>query len=166
MLEAHNATSHGSEGEEEGSEEDATSEPLIQLVKETEELAAKEREMFTPVLKRWHPIPAAVAAVTLHNCYGVLLKQYLGDVTILSNEAVHVLQAAGKLEKALVQLVEEDSADWEDGGKTIMKEMVPFEVDSIVRNLMKSWIAERLNKIKDSINRAKDTEVSSYLLSF
>ncbi|KAM6565619.1 hypothetical protein CsatA_024747 [Cannabis sativa] len=103
--------------------EEEASEALLQLAKETEELALKEREGFSPILKRWHSTAVGVAAVTLHSCYGAVLKQYLSGVSTLSCETVGVLQRAGKLEKMLVQMVVEDSVDCDDGGKSIVREM-------------------------------------------
>lgn len=135
-------------------------EALINLARETEELAMKEKVVFSPVLKKWHPIAAGVAAVTLHTCYGTLLRQYLAGASPLTNETISVLQRAGKLEKVLVQMVVEDSAECEDGGKTIVREMVPYEVDSIIFNLLKQWMQERLKKGKECLQRAKETEVS------
>ncbi|KAH7522041.1 hypothetical protein FEM48_Zijuj07G0095800 [Ziziphus jujuba var. spinosa] len=134
------------------------SEVLLQLAKETEDLALKERESFSPILKRWHTTAAGVAAVTLHNCYGSVLRQYLGGISTLTNETVGVLQRAGKLEKLLVQMVVEDSAESDDGGKSIVREMVPYEVDSIIMNLLKRWIDERLKKGTECLCRAKETE--------
>lgn len=98
--------------------------------------------------------------MTLHACYGSLLKQYLAGVSSLTSETVSVLQRAGKLEKVLVQMVVEDSAECEDGGKAIVREMVPYEVDSIIFNLLKQWMQERLKKGKECLQRAKETEVS------
>ncbi|CAA6655327.1 unnamed protein product [Spirodela intermedia] len=135
-----------------------TSQCLVVLAGETEELAVREKEHFSPVLKRWHPVPAAVAVVTLHNCYGVVLKQYMEEVSTLTLESIKVLQAAGKLEKALAQLAVEDSAECEDGGKGIVREMIPYEVDAIISCLARNWIEERLNCGKECLNRAKDTE--------
>ncbi|KAF6170904.1 hypothetical protein GIB67_014721 [Kingdonia uniflora] len=51
-------------------------------------------------------------------------------------------------------MVVEDSVDCEDGGK----EMVPYEVDSIIFNLLKTWIDERLKMAMDCIDRAKEME--------
>ncbi|KAJ8547201.1 hypothetical protein K7X08_010787 [Anisodus acutangulus] len=135
---------------------------LIKLANETEELADKEKEIFSPVLKKWHPISAGVAAVALHSCYGTLLKQYLTGATLLTKQTVLVLQKAGKLEKLLIQMVVEDSVDCEDGGKAIVREMVPYEVDSIIMNLLRKWIQERLKKGKEIIMRAKETEKAEY----
>lgn len=135
-------------------------EVLIKLANETEELAAKEKEIFSRVLKKWHPIGAGVAAVTLHSCYGTLLKQYLTGTPSLTSETISILQRAGRLEKLLIQMVVEDSGECEDGGKAIVREMVPYEVDSILLRLMKQWIHERLKKGKELFQRSKDTEVS------
>ncbi|OAY74266.1 hypothetical protein ACMD2_26968 [Ananas comosus] len=131
---------------------------LTELAKDTEQLALLEKETYSPVLKRWHPGPTALAVVTLHNCFGVVLKQYVAKITSLTNELVRVLQSAGRLEKALVQMVVEDSAECEDGGKGIVREMAPYEVDSIVVSLLKSWIDERLRIGKECLKRAKETE--------
>ncbi|WOL12934.1 hypothetical protein Cni_G21703 [Canna indica] len=131
---------------------------LVHLAKETEKLAMFEKENYSSILKRWHPVPTAVALLTLHNCYGIMLKQHLSRVQDLSNELVRVLHIAGKLEKMLVQMAAEESTDAEDGGKSILKEMVPFEVDSVIFNLLKNWVDERLRMGRECVNRAKDTE--------
>lgn len=135
------------------------SEIIVQLAKDTEELALVEKDTFSPALKRWHPVPTALAVGTLHNCFGVILKQYLARVTSLTNELVRVLQSAAKLEKVLVQMVVEDSADCEDGGKGVVREMVPYEVDSVIMTLLKSWMDERMRIGKEFLARAKETEV-------
>ncbi|KAH0691368.1 hypothetical protein KY289_018726 [Solanum tuberosum] len=139
-------------------ENDDVIETLIKLANATEELATKEKEVFTPVLKKWHPIAAGVAAVTLHTCYGTLLRQYLAGTTFLTSETALLLQRAGKLEKVLVQMVVEDSVDSEDGGKLMMREMIPYEVDSIKINLLRKWIQDSLKKGKDVLVRSKDSE--------
>lgn len=138
---------------------------LVQLAEDTEALAQAEKETFSPVLRRWHPTPSAIAVSTLHNCFGVVLKQYLAKVATLSNEVVRVLQAAGKLEKALLQMVAEDSVDSDDGGKGLMREMMPYEVDSITMGLLKSWTEERLRMGKECLIRAKETEVNIHYIS-
>lgn len=143
-----------------GASPEDVSEMLIKLTEEAEELAAKEKEIFSPVFKKWHPIPSGVAAVTLHTCCATLLKQYLTSTSSLTKRTISVLQSAGKLENALVQMVVEDSVDCEDGGKAIVREMVPYEVDTIILNLLKQWIQEKLKKGKDLLQRAKETEVS------
>ncbi|WOL05760.1 hypothetical protein Cni_G14491 [Canna indica] len=138
--------------------EDDPSSILIHLAKGTEGLALFDKEVFGSVLKKWHPMPTAAAAVTIHSCFGIVLKQYLAKVTSLSNELVRVLISAEKLEKILVQMAVEDSADYEDGGKGIVREMVPYEIDSIVGHLINNWIEERLGIGKDCLDRARETE--------
>lgn len=140
--------------------EQEAAEALLLLAKETEEIAIEEKENFSPILKIWHPLAAGVAAMTLHDCYGIILKQYLTGVSTLTNEAIRVLQRAGKLEKDLVQMVVEDSVDCEDVGKATMREMVAYDVESIILSLIKTWVNERLKKLRHCLNRAKETEVS------
>ncbi|KAF6173688.1 hypothetical protein GIB67_000590 [Kingdonia uniflora] len=96
-------------------EDEEASEGLLRLAKETKELATKEKENFSPVLNRWHPIAAGVAEMTLHNCYGTVLKEYLTGVSTLSNKVIGVLRRAGRLDKVLIQMVAENSVDCEDG---------------------------------------------------
>lgn len=139
------------------------SETLLQIAQDTEDLAHKEKENFSFSLKKWHPIAAGVAAVTLHTCYGTLLRQYLAGAATLTNEMITVLQRAGKLEKVLVQMVVEDSVECEDGGKTIVREMVPYEVDSIIIKFLRQWIQDRLKRGKD-LQKAKQSEVSCFFI--
>ncbi|KAF6134108.1 hypothetical protein GIB67_013505 [Kingdonia uniflora] len=72
-------------------EDEEANEGLLRLAKEIEELATKEKENFSPIINRWHLIAAGVAAMTLHNCYGTVLKEYLTGVSTLSNEVIGVL---------------------------------------------------------------------------
>ncbi|XP_058752647.1 protein unc-13 homolog [Vicia villosa] len=132
---------------------------LIHLAQETEDLAIKERQSFSPILKKWRPAAASVAALMLHSCYGHVLRQYLSDVTSLTSEAVEVLQRAEKLEKVFVQMVVEDShEDDDDNGKTVVKDMAPYEVDSVILNLLRKWIDESLYTGRECFQRAKETE--------
>ncbi|KAK8571927.1 hypothetical protein V6N12_027995 [Hibiscus sabdariffa] len=140
---------------EEGEEPSVTT---LKFAKRTEELAEKERTTFSPILKRWHPTAAGVAVVTLHQCYGELLNQYLTGAGTLNSEVVGVLQEATKLEQALVQMVVQESEECEDGGKGIVREMNPYEVDSIILRLLRQWIEERVKQGKDLLGRAKETE--------
>lgn len=134
------------------------SEILLQLAQDTESLAMKERENFSPILKKWHPTAGVVAALTLHDCYGLVLKQYLNEVNSLTPETVKVLLRAGKLEKVLLQMMVEDSAEGEDNGKTVVREMVPYEVDAIIWSLLRKWIQEALHNCKEYLQRAEETE--------
>ena len=131
---------------------------LLQLAKETEDLALRERECFSPILKSWYTVAAGVASVSLHQCYGSVLMQYLAGRSNISKETVEVLQTAGRLEKVLVQMVAEDSEECEDGGKGLVREMVPYEVESIILRLLKQWIDEKLKTVQECLNRAKEAE--------
>ncbi|XP_010522465.1 PREDICTED: uncharacterized protein LOC104801075 [Tarenaya hassleriana] len=138
--------------------EKAAADMLLQLAKETEELALRERECFSPILKRWHSVAAGVASVSLHQCYGSVLMQYLAGRSVITKEIVEVLHTAGKLEKVLVQMVAEDSEECDDGGKGLVREMVPYEVDSIILRLLRQWIEEKLKRVQECLYRAKETE--------
>ncbi|KAG2548547.1 hypothetical protein PVAP13_9KG191800 [Panicum virgatum] len=132
---------------------------LTQLAGDTEQLAMLERRSFSPVLRRWHPAPVAVAAVTLHGCFGVVLRRYLGKVTVLTEELVRVLHTASRLEKALAQMTAEDAADCDDGrAKAVVGDMEPFEVESVVMGLLKAWMDDKLGLARDCLLRARDTE--------
>uniref|UniRef100_A0A0D9VPC1 MHD1 domain-containing protein n=1 Tax=Leersia perrieri TaxID=77586 RepID=A0A0D9VPC1_9ORYZ len=139
-------------------ENDDPGEILARVAGDTEQIALCERDTFGPALRRWHPYPGAVAAVTLHGCYGVVLKQYVCKANGLTNELVHVLHAAGRLEKALVQMVVEDVAESDDGGKSVVREVAPYDVESVVVGFLRTWIEERLRVCKECLLRAKDTE--------
>lgn len=143
--------------ETEEGEEAATM--LLRLAKETEELALRESECFSPILKRWYLVAAGVASVSLHQCYGSILMQYLAGRSTITKETVEVLQTAGKLEKVLVQMVAEDSEECEDGGKGLVREMVPYEIDSIILRLLRQWIDEKLQTVQECLSRAKEAEV-------
>ncbi|KAG4997824.1 hypothetical protein JHK82_028596 [Glycine max] len=134
------------------------SEVLLQLAQETEALIMKERHHFSPILKKWHSTAGAVAAMVLHTCFGKMLKQYVSEVTSLTTESVQVLQKAGKLEKVMVQVMVEDSSECEDGGKNVIREMAPYDVDSVILSLLGKWIDESLHKGKQCLQRAKETE--------
>ncbi|KAE8706188.1 peptide transporter PTR3-A-like [Hibiscus syriacus] len=140
-----------------GDREEA-SEALLQLANETEELAMRERELFSPILKKWHPIAAGVAVGVLHQCYGAVLKQYLAGTSILNGEIIGALQRSSRLEKVLVQMVVEDSEEFDDGVKGMVREMMPYEVDSIIMKLLRQWIDERLKQGRELLCRAKETE--------
>lgn len=153
MIEAANERFANSEEKEEAHE------VLLQLAQETEDLAMKERQGYSPMLKKWQTTASAVAALTLHSCYAQVLNQYLSEVASLTTETIEVLHRADKLEKVLVQMVVEDSVDCEDGGKTIVREMVPYEVDTIIMNLLRKWMDESLNKCRQLFEKAKEVEV-------
>lgn len=132
---------------------------LAILAKDIGELATKEKKMFSPILKRWHPLAAGVAVATLHVCYGNELKQFISGITELTPDAVQVLRAADKLEKDLVQIAVEDSVDSDDGGKAIIREMPPFEAEAAIANLVKGWTKLRLDRLKEWVDRNIQQEV-------
>ncbi|XP_042511298.1 protein unc-13 homolog isoform X1 [Macadamia integrifolia] len=132
---------------------------LCILAKDIGELAANEKEVFSPILKRWHPFAAGVAVATLHACYGNELKQFVFGIMELTPDAVQVLRAADKLEKDLVQIAVEDSVDSEDGGKAIIREMPPYEAETAIADLVKGWVKTRVERMKEWVDRNLQQEV-------
>ncbi|XP_039066347.1 protein unc-13 homolog [Hibiscus syriacus] len=126
---------------------------MARLAEEVSKLALTEKETFSPILKRWHPLAAGVAVATLHSCYGNELKQYVSGIDEISPDVLKVLKTADKLEKDLVQIAVENSVDSEDGGKSIIREMLPYETESVTSGLVKSWITERTDRLKEWVNR-------------
>lgn len=129
------------------------------LAQDVTELAFDEKAIFSPILKRWHPLAAGVAVATLHSCYGNELRQFVSGITELTPDAIQVLLAADKLEKNLVQIAVEDSVDSEDGGKSIIQEMPPYEAEAAIGNLAKSWINIRVDRLKEWVCRNLQQEV-------
>lgn len=129
------------------------------LAKDIGALAAKEKEVFSPILKRWHPLAAGVAVATLHVCYAGELKQFVSGITELTPDTVEVLKAADKLEKDLVQIAVEDSAESEDGGKAVIREMPPFEAESAMARLARAWIGRRVDSLGEWVTRTLQKEV-------
>ncbi|ESQ50252.1 hypothetical protein EUTSA_v10001895mg [Eutrema salsugineum] len=126
---------------------------LAILAKDIGELAVQEKRMFSPIWKRWHPFAAGVAVATLHVCYGNEIKQFISGISELTPDAVQILRAADKLEKDLVQIAVEDSVDSDDGGKAIIREMPPFEAETVIANLVKDWIKARIDRLKEWVDR-------------
>ncbi|KAK1286180.1 hypothetical protein QJS10_CPB20g00618 [Acorus calamus] len=129
------------------------------LAKDISDLATKEKQLFSPILQRWHPLAAGVAVATLHACYGSELKQFISGVTELTPDSVQVLKAADKLEKDLVHIAVEDSVDSEDGGKSLIREMPPYEAEAAVANLAKIWIKTRVDRLKEWVDRNLQQEL-------
>ncbi|KAH0889432.1 hypothetical protein HID58_051861 [Brassica napus] len=96
----------------------------------------------------------------------VTISQGKGDVKLIdySGDRVDVYirasikTAFSKLEKVLVQMVAEDTEECDDGGKGLVREMVPYEVDSIILRLIRQWIEEKLKGVQECLFRAKETE--------
>ncbi|XP_039028152.1 protein unc-13 homolog [Hibiscus syriacus] len=134
---------------------------LAILAKDVGELAAHEKQVFSPILKGWHPLAAGVAVATLHACYANEIKQFISGITELTPDAVQVLRAADKLEKDLVQIAVEDAVDSDDGGKAIIREMPPYEAETAIGNLVKGWIKTRVDRLKEWVDRNLQQEVWS-----
>ncbi|KAK4757842.1 hypothetical protein SAY87_019143 [Trapa incisa] len=126
---------------------------LVILAKDVGELAINEKQVFGPILKRWHPFAAGVAVATLHACYGNELKQFISGLSELTPDAVQILRAADKLEKDLVQIAVEDAVESDDGGKGIIREMPPYEAEAAIANLVKVWIGARIERMKEWVDR-------------
>ena len=122
------------------------------LAKNVGVLANKEKEIFSPILLKWHPSAAAIAMSTLHVCYGRELRQFIADVTELTPDTVLVLKAADELERELLQTIVESSSESEDGGKSIIREMPPFEAESTLTKLAKIWIDKRVDSLSQRVN--------------
>lgn len=120
------------------------------------ELVKYEKEVFSPVLKQWHPLAAGVAAATLHTCFGRELKQFVSGIAELTQDALQVLKAADKLDKDLVNIAVEDSVESDDGGKTIIREMPPTIV---MVSLAKMWIKSRGERLRERVDRSLQQEV-------
>ncbi|KAK7352885.1 hypothetical protein VNO80_18316 [Phaseolus coccineus] len=134
---------------------------LAILAKDVGSLAINEKQVFSPILKRWHPLAAGLAVATLHSCYGNELKQFISGITELTPDAVQVLRAADQLEKDLVQIAVEDSVESDDGGKAIIREMPPYEAEGAIANLVKIWIKTRIDRLKEWVDRNLQQEVWS-----
>ncbi|GMI94838.1 hypothetical protein like AT2G20010 [Hibiscus trionum] len=126
---------------------------MARLAEAVSTLASTEKELFSPILKRWHPLAAGVAVATLHSCYGNELKQYVSGMDELSPDIFRVLNSANKLEKDLVKIALENSVDREDDGKSIIREMLSYEVESVTSGLVKSWITTRTDRLKEWVDR-------------
>ena len=134
--------------------------PLLSILgQDISELAFSEKAIYSPVLKRWHPLAAGVSVATLHSCYGNELKQYVVGISELTPDVIQVLIAADKLEKDLVQIAVEDAVDSDDGGKSVIREMPPYEAEAVIANLVKAWIKTRVDRLKEWVDRNLQQEV-------
>lgn len=130
------------------------------LAQDIIDMALNEKEIYSPILKRWHPLPAGAAVAVLHACYGNELKQFVAGISELSPDAVIVLHAADKLERVLVQIAIEDSVESEDGGKAIIQEIAPFGSEGLMGSLVKTWIKTRVDRLSELVDRNLKQEVS------
>lgn len=132
---------------------------LSLLAQEVTDLALNEKEIYSPVFKRWNPLSSGVAVATLHGCFANELKQFVGRISELTPDAVQVLLAADRLEKQLVQIAVEDAVESDDGGKSIIKEMPPYDTEAIIGTLVKSWIKTRVERLKEWVDNYLKQEV-------
>ncbi|GJN03398.1 hypothetical protein PR202_ga20839 [Eleusine coracana subsp. coracana] len=132
------------------------------LAKEIGDLAAKEKNIYRPILKKWHPLAAGVSVATLHDCFGSELKKFIVCLRELTPDAVQVLKAADKLEKDLVHIAMEDSMDTDDGGTSLVREMTPYEAGTVLDKLVKAWIKERVDKLQEWADQNLELEVTLF----
>uniref|UniRef100_A0A0E0AIF5 MHD1 domain-containing protein n=1 Tax=Oryza glumipatula TaxID=40148 RepID=A0A0E0AIF5_9ORYZ len=123
------------------------------LAKAIGDLATKEKTVYSPILKKWHPLATSVAVATLHSCFGNEIKQFIAGLTELTPDAAQVLKAADKLEKDLVNIAVEDSVNIDDDGKLFIREMLPYEAENVMANLVKAWVKERVDRLKGWIDK-------------
>lgn len=132
------------------------------LAKEATELAIKEKNLYSPILKKWHPFAAGVAAAALHSCFGNELKKFIVGLTELTPDTAQVLKAADKLEKDLVHIAIEDSKDIHDRGKSLVRQMTPYEAGTVIAKLVKAWAIKQLDKLKVWVDQKLQQEVISF----
>ncbi|GJV77912.1 protein unc-13 homolog isoform X1 [Tanacetum coccineum] len=132
---------------------------LCMIAQEIIDLAFTEKEIYSPILEKWHPLAVGVAVATLHSCYGQQVKAFTSEINDLTPSVIQVLIAADKLEKCLVQMAVEASFNSEDGGKSIIQEMTPFEVETVISDLVKSWIRTRVDRLAEWVDRSLKKEV-------
>nr|CAB3448445.1 unnamed protein product [Digitaria exilis] len=145
-------------------------ETLTYVAAQTKELARVEREVYSGVLRRWHPCPTAVAAAALHGCFGALVKRYVVVVSSsssssrMSSESVRALHAASKLDKWLHQMAAEDEPAGSGRQQHIYRQLVTesmaplLDVDATISGLVKGWMDERLTMGAECVRRARDSE--------
>lgn len=132
---------------------------LVVLAQDTMVFAMSEVDNFSPVLKGWHPFAGGVAAATLHSCYSLEFRQYLSSMSQMTLDTVAILKAADELEKRLVGIAVEDAAECDDGGKSLIREMPPYEADRAMGDLTRRWVEENVEKTTQCIDRNIQQEV-------
>lgn len=133
---------------------------LVSLAVDAGELAEDSVSLYSPCFSEWYPSAAGLAAAQVHGCYRRELKVFLGETTVLTQEAAQVLLAADKLEKQLVQMAVEDSTECEDGGAAAIQEMAssPFETEKTMQSLLQKWVEDRLAKFGEWVDRMVELE--------
>ncbi|KAL8237085.1 hypothetical protein R6Q59_018166 [Mikania micrantha] len=132
---------------------------LCTLAQDVTDLAFTEKEIYSPILQRWHPLAVGVAVATLHSSFGQEVQKFVSGIKELTPDVIQVLIAADKLEKDLVQMAVEDSVNSDDGGKSIIQEMTPYEAEAVIADLVKSWIKTRVKRLEEWVDRNLQQEV-------
>jgi hypothetical protein len=135
------------------------------LAKKTSYLAIKEKNEYSPILKKWHPLALGVAVATLHECFGNELKQFIAGLTDLTPDTAQVLKAADKLEKDLIHIAIEDSTDIDDVGKSFVRQMPPYEAGTVMASLLKAWVKEKVDKLKKWADQELQQEVTLFFFT-
>lgn len=131
---------------------------LAVLAEDVGALARDERAKYSPVLQQWHLTPAGVAAAALHSCFGKELQKFTAGTTGISQDVVQVLLAADQLEMDLVQIAVEDGVNAEDGGKSLIREMPPYEAQSTLDTMSKKWVEEGVGRLAKWADRNVQNE--------
>ncbi|KAI3801978.1 hypothetical protein L1987_30098 [Smallanthus sonchifolius] len=132
---------------------------LCMLAQDITDLAFTEKEIYSPILQKWNPLAVGVAVATLHSCFGQEVHKFVSGIKELTPDVIQVLITADKLEKDLVQMAVEDSVNSDDGGKSIIQEMTPYEAEAVIVDLVKSWIKTRVGRLEEWVDRNLQQEV-------
>ncbi|GJS37257.1 agenet domain-containing protein [Tanacetum coccineum] len=62
------------------------------------------------------------------------------------------------------EIVVEDTLEYEDGGEIVVREMVPYEFDSVLLRYLRQAIQESLKRAKDVVHTAKNIEIQKLCL--
>ena len=84
----------------------------------------------------------------------------MSGVSIFTAKLTEVLQSSDQLEQELVQITVEGAIDSDNGAKGIIREMVPFEAQTTIISLSRSWMQEKLNHLREWIERNVNQEVT------
>lgn len=133
---------------------------LAVLAEDVGALARDERAKYSPALQQWHLSPTGVAAAALHSCFGKELQKFTAETKGISQDVVQVLQAADQLEMDLVQIAVEDGVNAEDGGKSLIREMPPYEAQSTMDTMSKKWVEEGVGRLVQWADRNVQNEVA------
>ncbi|GBG70083.1 hypothetical protein CBR_g5715 [Chara braunii] len=132
---------------------------LANLAKGVQKVLREEVESYSSTFVASHPNPAGVAAVTLHSCFRLEIKQYMTHVTALNSEVVQLLREANALEKTVVKTVVGEAAKSADGGKGLIREIVPYDTDKVAVGLVTKWVASQVHRLDEWARRTLQMEI-------